>query len=89
MTLQQVEGRGPTFGYFPNASKTWLVVKEEIYDDAIRLFQGINIQITTTGKRYLSSTIGTDEIIVAKKVEERSWELKTLAKIAHSQPQPT
>ena len=56
----------------------------------MQLFQGTNIQITTTGKSYLGSTIGTDEfkeIIVAKKVEEWSRELKTLAKIAHSQPQ--
>ena len=86
----KIEERGPAFGYFPNVSKTCLVVKEELYHDAMQLFQGTNIQITTTGKRYLGSTIGTaefKEIIVAKKVEEWSRELKTLAKIAPSQPQ--
>lgn len=80
---------GPIYGYFVNPSKTWLVVKEDLYDEAQRLFQDTDIKITMTGRSYLGSTIGNDtfkDSFVAKKVNEWSMELKKLAGIARSQP---
>ena len=44
---------GPDFGYFPNPSKTCLVVKESLYDAAVEMFQGLGISITVDGKRHL------------------------------------
>ena len=40
---------GPAFGYYPNAVKTWLIVKEHHLDDAKDQFR---ISITTEGKRH-------------------------------------
>ena len=69
---------GPIYGYFVNPSKTWLVVKEDLYDDAQRLFQDTDIKITIIRKSYLSSTIGIDtfkDSFVSKKVNEWILEL--------------
>ena len=44
---------GPDFGYFPNPSKTCLVVKEVFYDAAVKMFQGSGISITVDGQRHL------------------------------------
>jgi hypothetical protein len=40
---------GPSYGYYPNPSKTWLVVKEN---------KGIKITTVTEGQRYLGGSIG-------------------------------
>ena len=53
-----LQEQGPSFGYFPKPSKTWLIVKEEHLERAKAMFSGINI--TTEGHRYLGSYIGTD-----------------------------
>jgi len=37
---------GPSFGYFANASKTWLVVKPTFRDEASGIFGDTNIKIT-------------------------------------------
>ena len=49
---------GPKFGDYPNASKTWLIVKEEAYDEAHTIFDRSDIQITTEGHCYLGSSLG-------------------------------
>ena len=54
---------GPDYGYFPNASKTWLIVKEEYEDEAALIFDGIQIIISKEGKKYLGSAIGTQAFI--------------------------
>ena len=40
------------FGYFPNASKTWLIVKPRNLDRAQTMFPG-GINITDQGYKYL------------------------------------
>ena len=35
---KNIEENGPNFGYFPKASKSWLVVKEEKYEEAKQIF---------------------------------------------------
>ena len=52
---------GPSSGYFPNAAKTWLLVKEPELAEAHELFAGTGVQITTEGRRLLGAPIGTDE----------------------------
>ena len=44
---------GPGYGYFPNASKTTLVVKPEYIEEANEMFKGSGIKITTGGYDYL------------------------------------
>ena len=51
---------GPYFGYFPQPTKSWLIVKREHLSLATECFTGTNIQITTEGERYLGAVIGSE-----------------------------
>ncbi len=55
---------GPDFGYFPNASKTWLIVKEGQLEKAKTTFQGTDV---TTTEGYLGSAIGKRSYICKTK----------------------
>ena len=48
---------GPLYGYFPNGSKTHLLVKPDAIERARVLFKGKGINISTEGKRYLGGAI--------------------------------
>ena len=52
-----IEEHGPGYGYFQQATKTWIIVKPQYLDEAKALFQGTNIQITSEGKKHLGVTI--------------------------------
>ena len=81
---------GPDYGYYANSSKTWLLVKEDAYEEAMQVFGATNIRITSSGWKYLGTTIGNEEFksaYVRAKVEEWKMELEKLADIAVSQPQ--
>ena len=63
---------GPLYGYHPNAAKTYLIVKPQLYDSAKQLFQDTNGQITCDGQRHLGAATGTPlftEEYVSKKVK--------------------
>lgn len=51
------------FGYHPNASKTYLVVKTQFLEKAKQLFTGTNVNITTQEKRHLGAVIGARDYI--------------------------
>ena len=46
-------------GYYPKASKSWLVVKAEKEEEAREIFADTGIQITTEGRKYLGGYVGT------------------------------
>ena len=52
---------GPEYGYHANASKTWLVVKQEHLSLATELFADSRsrVQITVEGRRHLGTALGT------------------------------
>ena len=45
--------------YHPNASKTYLVVKQEHMTNALELFVDTDVHITIQGKRHLGAAIGS------------------------------
>lgn len=51
----------PSFGYNPNASTSWLLVKEIYLDTATVRFEGTGINVTTDGRPYLESPIGSPD----------------------------
>ena len=82
---------GPPLGYFPNAEKTWLIVKPHCLEKAKMLFKDFpDIKITCDGHEYLGSFIGTKDAtqtFMNKKVKEWSEDIEELAKIAEFDPQ--
>ena len=79
----------PTDGYFANPDKSWLVVKEDKYNEAKEIFHNTNLNITTEGKRYLGSALGNDsflEAFVRNKVAGWVREIETLSEFAKTQP---
>ena len=80
---------GPLFGYHPNATKTWLITKEDLHAEAKNVFKDTDIQITTEGRPYLGVPLGTDEYrksFLDRKVDQWKTETKLLATIAYTQP---
>ena len=80
---------GPKFGYFPNSGKTWLVTKEEFQQQAVSVFEGTNVNITTSGRLHLGVPVGSKEYVdgvVSEKVDGWISEIKSLSKIANTHP---
>ena len=80
---------GPDYGYYPNASKTWIVVKEDKVDAAVAAFQGTKVNITIEGKRQLGAALGTRSFVeeyVHQKVAAWVQEIERLSSIAITQP---
>ena len=87
---QQLVELGAFYGYFPNASKSWLIVRPELLDNARSLFADLGIQITTEGRRYLGGAIGSPEFVktfVRDSVAVWVKDIIQLSSFAESQPQ--
>ena len=85
---KDIQNQGPIFGYFPNSSKTWLIVKEQHLKRAKQLFPDTNV--TTEGHKYLGSYIGSEDgtrKFVEKQIEDWSKDIDALINIASSEPQ--
>ena len=75
----------PLFGYVPNASKTYLVVKDKYAAAARRAFSGTGIVISTDGQRHLGAALGHKDYTatyVTSKVQALCDEVERLAEIA-------
>ena len=80
---------GPDFEYYPNASKTHLVVKPELVNKAKRMFKNTDVQISTNGQRHLGAAMGTQELIEtygAQKIAKWVNEIESLTAIARTHP---
>ena len=80
---------GPSFGYFANPSKTWLVTKDGHHEEASAIFADSGVNITSDGRPYLGAAIGSQEFIedyVRSKVKTWSSNIAQLSEIAMSQP---
>ena len=81
---------GPKYGYFPKASKSYLIVKEDKLGEARNVFNDSNVNITIERKRHLAAVIGSIEYreeYVTDLVNDWNNQLVLLSSIAESQPQ--
>ena len=62
---------GPLFGYYLNTLKTVLVVKPDLHEEAMAIFQDTNIEITCIGHRYLCGALDTPALEID--VLKRRW----------------
>ena len=84
----KVKEEGPGYGYYPEPSKSWLIVKEDKEEKAKELFPDVNI--TTVGHRYLGSFIGSEDGMKNwLKNEVKTWveDIEQLSDIAYNEPQ--
>ena len=75
--------RGPAYGYYPNPTKTCLVVKEGSVGMSKKVFQG-------TGVSVIGAAIGTQAFVeryVKQKVSEWVITVERLSTFAHTQLQ--
>ena len=81
---------GPKFGYYPESTKTWLVVKPYVSQRTNKIFSGTKIKIASEGHRYLAGIFSAEEFkytYMGEKVMEWINQLEVLSKIAVVEPQ--
>ena len=81
---------GPKFGYYPEATKSWLIVKENNYEHAKAAFKSTKIKITSTGQRHLGAVIGSTtykEDYMNEKINKWIKEIQLLSEIGKIEPQ--
>ena len=81
---------GSLFGYFPNAKKSWLVVKPGSLDKAKHLFANTNVDVMNEGRSYLGAALGSRDFYrgyLTEKATHWTTEIEKLCKIALSQSQ--
>ena len=84
--LERLTTLGRPYGYHVGESKTVLIVKPDLLDQARRQFADKRVQVVT-GAKDLGSYIGEDkEEFIRTKVTELLGELNTLTTIASTQP---
>ena len=86
----KINSVGESYGYLPNAVKSTLLVRPELFDKACKLFNGTNVSVTSEGVVVLGSPVGSPsyvQSVISKRVEVWCKKLKVLADIAVSQPQ--
>ena len=52
---------GPHLGYYAESTKSWLIVKQEFYSDAQKIFEGTGINISVEGRKHLGAVIGSQD----------------------------
>ena len=84
-----VKDNGPTIGYTPNAAKSVLIVKPELYGTAMETFSDSGVIITKEGQRHLGAVIGTEgykKKYIEEKVTEWIEEIDVLSDVARTEP---
>ena len=84
--LQQ---QGPLFGYFPKPSKSYMIVKEQHYNNVVDVFMGSKVKVTSEGKRCLGAVIDSEAFKVSygkSFVDDWIKQLQLLTIISESEP---
>ena len=85
----QLNQKGPGYGYYPNASKTWLLVKPSAQDRARELFGDSGVNITTDERRLLGACLSTETSVhqyVSNAVAGFVQQVELLSKVAITEP---
>ena len=80
----------PKFGYYPEPTMTWLVVKPCVSEKVESIFFGNKLMLTTEGRKYLGGSFGIGkfkDLYITTKVNEWISQLELLSKIAATEPQ--
>jgi len=80
---------GPKYGYFPEPSKSWLIVKPKNLDLAREIFNDSQIKVTTDGRKHLGAVVGSLQFrtdYMMEKITKWTHELKMLSSIARFAP---
>ena len=56
-----IVSHGLNISYYPNVIKSWLTIKQQYFDDAIKIFEDTGVIITMKGRRHLGAIIGSKE----------------------------
>eukprot|EP00978_Attheya_sp_CCMP212_P007142 scaffold16612_cov35-Attheya_sp.AAC.3 len=87
--FENLEEYGPKYGYFPDASKSILIVREHNVERAKEYFEEINFTIKS-GYRYLGGFVGARAEMkewIGEKADEWTAGIKAIAKVAPQFPQ--
>ena len=79
---------GPKFGYYREASKTWLIAKNDFYEISNTTFKSTQINVTSNGKRNLGAVVGSrsyQEDYMNEKIDQWIKEVKLLSEVATNQ----
>jgi hypothetical protein len=80
---------GPSFGYFPEPAKSYLIVRPRYVQLAKKIFRGVPVKIVQ-GQRFLGGFVGNDELTAKYVLDKtRTWAttIKRLAEVGDLQPQ--
>ena len=75
---------GRSYGYFPNAAKTTLLVKDA-YNEACEVLEGSGVNVVTDGVNVLGCPIGVESFVQSKAdlaIEDWCREVELLAEVA-------
>ena len=87
--FNDMQARGPSRGYFPEPTKSILVVDPRNLPRVENFFHGMGVKIVT-GSRYLGGFVRyivAEDIWLAEKVQGWADSVKTLAEVARKHPQ--
>jgi hypothetical protein len=87
--LNRLSHLGPSYGYYPEPHKSYLVVAPQFLEEAKTLFEDLGVEVVT-GHRFLGGFIGdpsSKDIYIQQKVEKWCCHVEKLAEIAIKNPQ--
>ena len=59
----KLQNSGPSYEYYANPAKTWLIVKEDYVQSAKMTFASTGVNITTHGKEHLGAALGSTSFV--------------------------
>ena len=66
-----INNLGPSYGYYANSAKTWLVTKDYCLSDAVAAFAGTNVNVTSAGHPHLGVALGTHQHTPTNSLQRR------------------